>query len=55
MLAFDDDGPAVSVGEGPCGEYLLGRQCEMELRKNANRARGLSLTGLDWEDALLLF
>jgi hypothetical protein len=54
VLTSVEDGPDVSLGEGPCGEYLLGRQCDMELRKRANRARRLSLVGLDWEDATRL-
>ena len=43
--------------EGPCGleEYLLGHQCEMEVRKPAKRARRRSaVVGLDWEDDSLL-
>ena len=43
--------------EGPCGlaKYLFGRQCEMELRKPAKRARRRSVVvGLNLEDDSLL-
>jgi hypothetical protein len=49
-----DDGAVVDVGDGPCDEYLLGRQCEMGFFRNAKRERGLSLVvGLDDMLALL--
>jgi hypothetical protein len=49
-----DDGAVVDVGDGPCDEYLLGRQCAMGFFRNAKRERGLSLAvGLD--DTLTLF
>ena len=51
------EGSAMPTREGPRAleEYLFGRQCEMEVRKPAKRARRRSaVVGLDWEDDSLL-